>query len=192
MPTLLILGAAVARSRAIRRVAASDRIARQAWECIAASRTRLSPLRLHGAAEAVAEKIRAALVSNTLPLIDGHARVRAPGDHVCVCCGEPIRVGQAEYEPQEHRGLYAHGSCFTAWREESARLRQVPGGEPAPRLRARRTPQTESLDSPPRAVASAHLPPGRLLGAGWRPTPLASGLALLQPSSAAVAARQLP
>ena len=80
-------------------------------------------------------RIRALLLNQTLPVIDGRSWAgMGSGDNHCACCGQAIRLGHPEYEPETAAGLYAHAECFIIWRQESAGLsahdRHVDGGRP--------------------------------------------------------------
>ena len=80
-------------------------------------------------------RVRALLLNQTMPIIDGRSWAgMGSGVNHCACCGEMIRPGHAEYEPEIAAGLYAHAECFIIWRQESAGLsahdRRVDGGRP--------------------------------------------------------------
>ena len=74
--------------------------------------------------------IRARLLQGLLPPVDGKVKAQLGTGHVCVICGESIRVPEVEYLPDHASGLCAHPPCYTLWlvESESAKRRSREAG----------------------------------------------------------------
>jgi hypothetical protein len=80
--------------------------------------------------------IRDRLLQGRLPPVDGKVKAQLGTGHVCVICGESIRVPEVEYLPDQGSGLRAHPPCYTLWLVESESAKRRPreaGSRAAPR-----------------------------------------------------------
>ena len=78
-----------------------------------------------GAAPPLRETVRALLISGMLPPISGRVIAGYGTGKHCVICHEPVTFEEVEYELDcaAEGAVVCHLSCFTVWRDETARAR---------------------------------------------------------------------